>query len=205
MTFTETRRHERHLLSRQPKFRCAPSKSLAPIPMSGFWVWRRARRGQTNPSPQEIITVRYFPDFSRAVVLERERTCKEVENCHQPTLTGNFLSRIPPWKLWKSTVSSTWSQPTTHTWFAHNRKSVAQSYTYTIQAPQTGLERDNIDLIWPPGNISEIKKAMEPPQPVDVYTTHTQQSFEATKHPKYPPVSLFNNNLPMTYSPSSLR
>ena len=129
MTFTETRRHERHLLSRQAKFRCAPSKSLAPIPMSGFWVWQRVRLGQTNPSPQEIITVRYFPDFSRAVVLERERTCKEVENCHQPTLTGNFLSRIPPWKLWKSTVSSTWSQPTTHTWFAYNRKSVEQSNT----------------------------------------------------------------------------
>ena len=141
MTFTETRRHERPLPSRQAKFRCAPSKSLAPIPMSGFWVWQRVRRGQTNPSPQEIITVRYFPDFSRAVVLERERTCKEVENCHRPTLTGNFLSRIPPWKLWKSTVSSTWSQPTTHTWFAHNRKSVGQSSTI-----QTRTERNNLDL-----------------------------------------------------------
>ena len=167
--------------------------------MSGFWVWQRVRRGQTNPSPQEIITVRYFPDFSRAVVLERERTCKEVENCHQPTLTGNFLSRIPPWKLWKSTVSSTWSQPTTHTWFAYNRKSVLQSYTGSSDS--TRAEQFWLDLLI----ISEIKKEMEPPQPVDVYTTHTQQSFDATKHPKYPPVSLFNNNLPMTYSPSSLR
>ena len=54
---------------------------------------------------------------------------------------------------------------------------------------------------------------MEPPPtaapaPVDLYP---QQSFDVpvptpAKHSKYaPPVSLFNNNLPMTYSPSSLR
>ena len=41
-----------------------------------------------------------------------------------------------------------------------------------------------------------------PPPPVDLYQ---QQSFEVPKHPKYPPVSLFNNNLPMTYTPSTLR
>ena len=77
-----------------------PSKSLAPIPMSGFWRWAGDRdwgpEHRQKSSPQEIVTVRYFPDFSRPEVFERERTCKEVENCHRPTLTGSFLSKIPP-------------------------------------------------------------------------------------------------------------
>ena len=55
----------------------------------GLGLWLPVRDQES--SPQEIITVRYFPDFSRTQVLERERTCKEVENCHQPTLTGSFL------------------------------------------------------------------------------------------------------------------
>ena len=74
-------------------------KKFSPDPSERFLSVAVLVPRQTNPSPQEIITVRYFPDFSRALLLERERTCKEVENCHQPTLTGNFLSRIPPWKL----------------------------------------------------------------------------------------------------------
>ena len=75
-------------------------KKFSPDPNERFlkmsWGPGPEPRSRQKSSPQEIVTVRYFPDFSRPEVFERERTCKEVENCHRPTLTGSFLSRIPP-------------------------------------------------------------------------------------------------------------
>ena len=75
-------------------------KKFSPDPNERFlkmsWGPGPGPRSRQKSSPQEIVTVRYFPDFSRPEVFERERTCKEVENCHRPTLTGSFLSRIPP-------------------------------------------------------------------------------------------------------------
>ena len=75
-------------------------KKFSPDPNERFlkmsWGPGLGPRSRQKSSPQEIVTVRYFPDFSRPEVLERERTCKEVENCHRPTLTGSFLSKIPP-------------------------------------------------------------------------------------------------------------
>ena len=42
-----------------------------------------------------------------------------------------------------------------------------------------------------------------PPAPVDIYPQQTFDVPAPAKPPKYAPsVSLFNNNLPMTYSPS---
>ena len=75
-------------------------KKFSPDPNERFlkmsWGPGLGPRSRQKSSPQEIVTVRYFPDFSRPEVFERERTCKEVENCHRPTLTGSFLSKIPP-------------------------------------------------------------------------------------------------------------
>ena len=78
----------------------ATVKKFSPDPNERFlkmsWGPGLGPRSRQKSSPQEIVTVRYFPDFSRPEVFERERTCKEVENCHRPTLTGSFLSKIPP-------------------------------------------------------------------------------------------------------------
>ena len=75
-------------------------KKFSPDPNERFlkmsWGPGLGPGSRQKSSPQEIVTVRYFPDFSRPEVFERERTCKEVENCHRPTLTGSFLSKIPP-------------------------------------------------------------------------------------------------------------
>ena len=138
--------------------------------------------------------MRYFPDFSRPEVFERERTCKEVENCHRPTLTGSFLSKIPPVEVVGNRL------------FPQLRSDpfLCQS---EIRTSATVFSAINVILL----KVTKINKEdsykmanMEPPPPssVDLYT---QQSFEVPKHPKYPPVSLFNNNLPMTYSSSTLR
>ena len=90
-----------------------PSKSLAPIPMSGFWRWDLGCRSWVcgclcqESSPQEIITVRYFPDFSRTPGSKGKGLVRKSRIATDQHWRETSCRRILRGSCWKSTVSST--------------------------------------------------------------------------------------------------
>ena len=59
------------------------AKKFSPDPNERFlkmsWGPGLGPGSRQKSSPQEIVTVRYFPDFSRPEVFERERTVRKLK------------------------------------------------------------------------------------------------------------------------------
>ena len=197
-----------------PERRSSPPKSLAPIPMSGFGRWAVAVWRGGGPGTV-ISTGNYnsalFPGFEQAAVgqecskgkgLVRKSRIATNQLWREASCRGPGSSSTRG-SCWKSPVSSPAQLPPTHSRATHLqcdrseiRKSVSALQTFCKYFCTQYVIVERVRGEW---------GTMEPPPAVDLYPQQSFVDVAVPKHSKYPPVSLFNNNIPMTYSPSSLR
>ena len=88
-------------------------KKFSPDPNERFlkmsWGPGLGPRSRQKSSPQEIVTVRYFPDFSRPEVFERERTVRKlkiaINQLWREASCPGFKTDPARGSRWKSPVS----------------------------------------------------------------------------------------------------